>query len=225
MNHIDYCANFLNKGDLVLDVGSGKGKFLCGMAKLGFKVFGIEINPIYIQEAEQKAASEDVQISLIQGSAKHLSFQDNYFDFVNCSEVIEHVDDPIQVCKEIFRVLKPGGKCYISFHNRFGIYDYHYHLYFINWLPRAWAEFILNIFGKQKQDGEAGKQKLKTMHYFTFKQIKKFLENIGFSVKDIREEKIRNKFKYGALSFLALYFLLRPFYFNTFHLLILKNND
>lgn len=222
MNHLDFCRQLLREGNLVLDVGSGRGKFLCGMAKLGFKVFGVEINPDYIKEAKNLAGQEGVVVSIIQSRAEQMPFADNYFDFVNCSEVAEHVENPIQMCREIWRVLKPAGKCYISFHNRFGIYDYHYHSYFINWLPRKLAERILKLLNKQKEDSTTGKQKLETMNYFTYGQVRKTLESIGFLVKDIREEKIRNKLKYGALPFLALYFLLRPFYFNTFHFLLTK---
>ena len=58
---------------------------------------------------------------------------------------------PVRACEEIYRVLKPGGYGYISFHNRFGFYDYHYHLHFINWLPRSVANLF--CFFKQTKDG------------------------------------------------------------------------
>ncbi|MBI5412997.1 class I SAM-dependent methyltransferase [Candidatus Peregrinibacteria bacterium] len=222
MIHADYCKQFIPEGGIVLDVGSGRGKFLSVMASLGFKAYGVEINSAYITESENRAKSEGVLIKVVQGRGEKLPFLDNQLDFINCSEVTEHVENPFQVCREIFRVLKNNRKCYISFHNRFGIYDYHYHLFGINCIPRCWTEKILKILGKQKSDNGVGHQKLVTMHYFTYRAIAKDLKNIGFIVKDIREEKIKRRYG-GVRSFiLCFYWLLRPFYFNTFHLLLEK---
>jgi SAM-dependent methyltransferase len=39
----------------------------------------------------------------------HIPLEDNRFDVVFCNHVMEHVDDPIQCMKELFRVMKPGG--------------------------------------------------------------------------------------------------------------------
>jgi ubiquinone/menaquinone biosynthesis C-methylase UbiE len=224
MNHYDYCAKLIASGSHVLDVGAGKGNFSCEMAKRGYKAYGIEINPEYIELANKKAQTEGVDISIVEGRAENLPYEDGKFVFVNASEVTEHVDDPIKMCKEIYRVLGSGGKAYISFHNRFGIYDYHYHMWLINWIPRSWTEKVLKLLKKQKPDGIAGRQKLITMHYYTFGQVVKLLEEIGFKVEDVRIEKIKNKFKFLSLFLLPIYYIiLRPLYFNTFHILVKKN--
>ena len=39
---------------------------------------------------------------------------DNKFDAVVCTEVIEHVNNPFSVAEELYRIVKPGGKIYIS---------------------------------------------------------------------------------------------------------------
>lgn len=224
VNHYDYCAALIPSGSEILDVGAGKGVFACEMAKRGFKVFGIEVNLNYIEQALKCLRDNNLSAEIIQGNAEILPYKEGMFSFINSSEVTEHVNDPMAVCMEIYRVLKTGGKAYISFHNRFGIYDYHYHLYFINWIPRSWTEFVLKLLNKQKSDGEAGRQKLTTMHYYTFGEVKKLLNSIGFSVEDIRINKIKNKFGFLSLLFLSIYFIvLRPFYFNTFHMLVSKD--
>jgi SAM-dependent methyltransferase len=38
-----------------------------------------------------------------------IPLEDNRFDVVFCNHVMEHVDDPLQCMKELYRVLKPGG--------------------------------------------------------------------------------------------------------------------
>lgn len=38
-----------------------------------------------------------------------IPFEDNYFDSILCSEVLEHLFDPELIISELYRVLKPGG--------------------------------------------------------------------------------------------------------------------
>ena len=223
MNHFDYCAQFIIPSDSILDVGSGRGEFLMEMVKRGFDVYGLEINPEYIYKSKKRAAELALNPHIIEGSGEAIPFSDNYFSFVNCAEVTEHVNDPTKVCREIYRVLGSHGKGYVSFHNRFGFFDYHYHLPFINWLPRLLAQKMLEFVGREKEDGANGLQRLSTMHYYTYGQVRHLLEEIGFKVVDTREEKIKNEF--GAFSWLVLFFyklLARPFYFNSFHMIVEK---
>ena len=222
--HVHYCKQFIPQNGEVLDVGSGRGKFLLAMASLGFKVYGVEVSSPYIKEAQALAMANGVFVDIIQGKAEALPFPSNKFDFVNCAEVSEHVDDPIMMCREIFRVLKHGSKSYISFHNRYGFFDYHYSMPLINWMPRFLAEKIAALFNRSKLDSkEIGRQSLSSMHYYTFSKAKNILQNIGFKVADIRIEKIKNKFGIFAPAAILFYYLIaRPFYFNTFHFLIEK---
>lgn len=224
MRHADFCTQFLTPNASVLDIGSGKGIFLVEMAQKGFHVSGVETSVEYIAETKEKARQANVTVEVIQAHAEKLPFADHMFEFANCSEVSEHVDDPVALVREIFRVLKPGGKAYISFHNRFGIFDYHYHLYFINWMPRRMAEWVLHLCGKQKVDSPSiGRQKLSTMHYFSYRKAVSLLEQVGFSVEDIRVDRIHRRFRYTSFVPLVCYrLLLRPLYFNTFHLVARK---
>lgn len=50
----------------------------------------------------------------IYGDAHRLPFSSQSADCVLCCEVLEHVKDPRQCCREIWRVLKPGGVAFIS---------------------------------------------------------------------------------------------------------------
>ncbi len=57
-------------------------------------------------------------------SAEALPLQDGGFDVVLCTQVLQHVDDPSLVCRELYRVLAPGGLCLLSTH---GTFIYHPH--------------------------------------------------------------------------------------------------
>jgi phosphatidylethanolamine/phosphatidyl-N-methylethanolamine N-methyltransferase len=50
--------------------------------------------------------------------ASHLDFPDNHFDIVMAAYVITTVQDPYRVCREIHRVVKPGGQIIAVNHTR-----------------------------------------------------------------------------------------------------------
>jgi len=150
-----------------------------------------------------------------------LPFQDDEFDFVNMSEVIEHVEDPKKVMSEVYRVLKPGGKVYVSVPNRFGFYDQHFHIYFVNWLPRRWSDTFISIFGKHKDySGKAGRQRLGEMHYYSWGGICSLVTGLGLAYEDIRLRKVKRM----SVFFLPTYIVLRKLFFNAFHLMLNKSS-
>lgn len=53
-------------------------------------------------------------IDLFHDLNQPLPFQDAAFDTVLLSDVLEHIPEPQQLCQEISRILKPGGKCVMN---------------------------------------------------------------------------------------------------------------
>ncbi len=49
----------------------------------------------------------------IVGDIHDLPLEDNSIDAIICSSVLEHVEEPQKAVREMYRVLKPGGYCYI----------------------------------------------------------------------------------------------------------------
>ncbi|KND49430.1 MAG: Methyltransferase type 11 [Parcubacteria bacterium C7867-003] len=208
----------------VLDLGSGRGKFLVELAQNNVNSRGLELNRDYIQKSLFLAKENSVSIHVDQGVGEDLSYGDSSFDFINMAEVIEHVDSPDKVMKESYRVLGAGGLVYVSVPNRFGLKDQHFDLYFINWMPRFLSEMILTFLGRHKDyGGTIGFQRLSQMHYKTYRSAKRLFLKHGFKVEDIRLKKIKQRFPgpvYYMVSF--VYHLLRPWYFDSFHFLLTK---
>lgn len=210
----------------ILDLGSGKGKFLFYCAEHGIPATGLEVSSDYVTLIKERAKKEGRDINIIQGRGEALPFPDASFDFINVSEVIEHVEDPKAMLAEIFRVLAPGGAAYLSVPNRFGWKDPHFHLIGVNWLPRSLSASYIALFGRHKDyssDG-AGYQRLDQMHYATWGQIARMLKEHGFRFEDQRIVKIRKRLGAGPLAFLAIlcYLPFRMCYFDAFHILLSK---
>ncbi len=49
----------------------------------------------------------------IVGDIHNLPLEDNSQEAIICVSVLEHVENPIKACKELYRVLKSGGYCYV----------------------------------------------------------------------------------------------------------------
>jgi ubiquinone/menaquinone biosynthesis C-methylase UbiE len=226
-SHWDHIASYFGdlKDQRLLDLGSGRGPFLIDATKRGAQAVGLEYNPEYIRITRERAAKEDITVDVRQGEAEHMPFPDASFDFVNINEVIEHVRDPHAMLAEVRRVLKPGGGAYISVPARYGLHDPHYNLYFVNWLPRAWADGFIKLFGRQKDyaDHSAGMQRLADMHYYTYSGILQEIARAGLVARDIRAWRIQHEMRGGKrLVVTGMYFFIRPFWFDSFHILLTK---
>lgn len=60
----------------------------------------------------------------ILGDAHHMPIDDETYDVAVCISTLEHVRDPYQVTREIFRVLKPGGRVFAWIPFYFGVHDF-----------------------------------------------------------------------------------------------------
>lgn len=93
--------------ETLLDVGSHSGKFTYEISKAlpKTKIYGIDIS----KDAIEYASIKYKNVSFKVAEAESLPFKNNFFDFVTCLEVIEHIQNPKLVITEIRRVLKKGG--------------------------------------------------------------------------------------------------------------------
>jgi SAM-dependent methyltransferase len=116
------------KGDeMVLDVGTGLGLLMIGVAKrlTKGKAYGIDVfnkqdlSGNNVARLKSNIALEGVQANTIirEENIIHTEFADEFFDVVISNLCLHNIYNKKargQACQEIFRLLKPGGKAIIS---------------------------------------------------------------------------------------------------------------
>ena len=95
-----------NQHQTVLDLGCGQGTSLKYFNELNNNIdwYGIDI-----EKSPEVLSREETNEKFITFDGINIPFNDNYFDLIYCKQVFEHVKNPRELLKEVYRVLKSGG--------------------------------------------------------------------------------------------------------------------
>ena len=104
----------LRDGMSVLELGSGPGFITEMLLKMlpHSTITCVEIDSSLIQDAKQYLPEED-RVHFVEASVTETGLPDNSFDFAYARLLYQHLSDPIKASREIWRILKPGGKLVI----------------------------------------------------------------------------------------------------------------
>jgi 2-polyprenyl-3-methyl-5-hydroxy-6-metoxy-1,4-benzoquinol methylase len=102
---------FVAAGQLVLDAGCATGDFLA-VAKDHYVVYGVDISESAIEHARRRMP--DIAAQIFSLKLENLSDQLPKFDAICMWDVVEHVRDPVSVCRALMSILKPGGYLLLS---------------------------------------------------------------------------------------------------------------
>jgi SAM-dependent methyltransferase len=107
----------VRRGERVLDLGCGAGRFVAALRDAGADAVGVELAAAALDRARANAPDADLRLVEPDGS---LPLEHGSVDLVWCSEVLEHVADTEHVLLEVRRVLRPGGRLLVTvpFHGR-----------------------------------------------------------------------------------------------------------
>lgn len=119
---VDYDRLGLTKGEVVLDLGTGFGRHAFETARRGARVVAADLGEdevagtraTFAAMAEAGELVGDSATLVLRGDALQLPFPDGAFDRIITSEVLEHIADDHGALRELFRVLRPGGRLAVT---------------------------------------------------------------------------------------------------------------
>jgi len=193
------CRCFTSSSQMInyLDVGAGNGELI--------KLIGsqIDIKPYACDYTDGLMELDGQTVEICDLNAEKLPYEDNTFDLVTFTEVIEHIENHRFTLSEIARVLKPGGYVILSTPNILNLKSRTRFLFCGFW----------NLFGPLK----VGDRKLEStgghinpIHYFY----------IAHSLMEARLKVVRDSYdKIQTSSFMWMLFLYIPIKIcSAFHL-------
>lgn len=144
--------------DKALDIGCGAGTYTNLLSRFASKVYAIDI--------EKKV---NLRKQFIQMDIQRMGFKKNSFQFVICSEVLEHIDNIRDGLNEINRIVQPGGIVLFSMPNTISAL----------WLRNRIIFNLSHLFNKSFSPLELEyKKHIESMLY----QVISLLRKIGFKV-------------------------------------------
>jgi ubiquinone/menaquinone biosynthesis C-methylase UbiE len=171
--HLDYMhkkivKNLLHSSKgLMLDVGTGTGRFSIWFAEKGFEVIGLDVSKEMLKKAKRKAFLQHVNVNFILADAGYFPFRRAVLDTCISINVIDHVYNIKNFLKEARYILKAKGFLIFNFSNMISLY-----------LPFA-------IFINWKNQAMFKKNKIYS-HWHTLKAIDALLLISKFELKDFR---------------------------------------
>lgn len=212
----------------VLDIGSGRGEYTRELSKKFGEVVGIEPYRDVYNFCLQYTSKKYKKISFINKSIEDFQSRQK-FDLIIMLTVFEHMSNPKKSFDNIFGLLKKGGIIYLTAPNKYWIYEQHYGLPFLSWLPLPIAnEYLKLIRGIQSYKDSSYSRSFNGMKKF-FNQYKckyEFLLPVGPENPFIGCGK--TEFSYHLIRKYGIKLIrLHPFFWNFskgFIMVVKKNN-
>ncbi len=101
----------LVRGRVVLDVATGTGLTLMGLAELAHRAVGVDLSAGMLRRARQRA------LLVMQGDAAALPLPDASFDVACCFKAFPHLPEPERALRELARVVREGGHVVVELYN------------------------------------------------------------------------------------------------------------
>ena len=90
----------------VMDLGCGAGDSVDLFRTINPDVHWVGVD---VEESPEVTGRSRADAEFVTFDGEHLPFEDASFDFVYCKQVLEHVERPRELLREVARVLRPGG--------------------------------------------------------------------------------------------------------------------
>ncbi|NEP87200.1 MAG: class I SAM-dependent methyltransferase [Okeania sp. SIO2C2] len=156
-----------------LELGIGTGRTGYSIVQRGYSYTGIDISQEMIEQLCGKFSKMPENLTLLQGDASTLPFENNFFDVVLTVHVLHCLQDPLAGLNEIRRVLKPNG-VYLSCENLISSYQKN----FENILRKILSQY-------QLESSQKSASKIETKPNFFGEGMRQLLLYLGATVETV----------------------------------------
>lgn len=111
----------LKAGARVLDLCCGQGRHCVLLARRGFQVTGLDLNPAYLDLAQQSARTAHVALKTIAADMRQIPFQDQFDAIVNMYSSFGYLEseaEDLKVLESASKALRAGGRLLLDMLNR-----------------------------------------------------------------------------------------------------------
>jgi len=114
-NQVDFVikALELTGGERILDLACGYGRHALTLARRGFKLVGVDITPVYIEDAKQNAVRENLPATFILSDIRDMAFEKEFDAVLSMADgaigYLESDEENLKIFDVIAKALKPGG--------------------------------------------------------------------------------------------------------------------
>jgi len=106
----------IEKTDRVLNLGCGDGPQAAIYAGQFGEMVGVDVNVDRLKAGERRLSSMGIgSYTTLEANVESVPLQDAQFDKVIAIDIVEHVENPSQLCAEAHRLLAPGGHLLMTF--------------------------------------------------------------------------------------------------------------
>jgi len=188
------CINFfksLPKESIVADIGSGNGRHLIPCADHCKKVIGLDVSNELLKIVKKKVNDKNIKnVELIHSDAVNIPIKSNSINAVLYIATLHNISiryRRINSLKEIYRILKPGGKAIISVWSRWqDKYRQHFVVRMITKFGHN--EFgDINIYWRQH-----GLNISRYYHLYSKREFQKDINKTGFIILNLEGKKIHS---------------------------------
>jgi len=165
----------------ILEIGCSNGKNVSlPLAEHGFDVTGVDLHQPSIEWANIHNEFPNARF-ICQDAAEFVS--ERFFDVIVLSDILEHVDEPLQLLELAQRLLKPGGMVLICIPNGFGPAEIERKLVETIRLDRLLQAMRIGVNRLRGRQSDTYNNDSGHVQYFRMKSIERLIAQSGFVVE------------------------------------------
>lgn len=178
----------------VADIGCGVGVQSLAWARLGQRVFGLDIDKSLVEMTRKRTIDAGYTVSLCVGSAMKIPLPDESVDVCIAESLLEHVAQWQACLDEFARILRGGGIIFLTTTNRLSPIQHEFNLPFYSWYPASIKRYCERL-AITTRPGLANYTDCPAVNWFTPFMLQKALISRGlfcldrFSLIDISKKR------------------------------------